>query len=488
MAKQKKRARGNGAGTIFRRAGKGPWIARWYDHHGQRRERSTRTTDKATADRILREYIAQVALRREGLIDDTTDRLAEHERLPLATHLNDWTKSLSAKGVSTRQVKQLKGRVTKLMEIVRNERLSDFSASKIQTAIGEMHEKGMSLQTAHHYLRAVKQFSRWCFRDGRVRSDALAHLTGYNAATDRRYERRALSAEEMAHLIAIAATGPKVRTLAGPERAMLYRVAAGTGFRASELRSLTPQSLNLDDDPPTITVSAPHSKRRTEDVQPIRRDLAEQLHVFIEGMSHDAPLWPGSWHKKGAKMIRYDLRIARAHWIKATNIRAERRERRKSDFLAVADHLGRIADFHALRATYITLLIKGGGSIKQIQNLARHSDPTLTFGKYAPLRISDTASALDGLPSIDDRSGQRESAALRMTGTDDNPHLHPHQQQRDSTRNDATRCDAGLGDFKVTEPMFEPENKGKAVKNKERRGRDSNPRNIAVQRFSRPSP
>ena len=228
--------------------------------------------------------------------------------------------------------------------------------------------------------------------------------------------------------------------------------------------------------------TAHHSKRRTEDVQPIRRDLAEQLHVFIEGMNHDAPFWPGSWHKKGAKMIRYDLRIARARWIKATNIRAERCERRKIDFLAVADHSGRIVDFHALCATYITLLIKGGGSIKQIQNLARHSDPTLTFGKYAPLRISDTSLALDGLPSIDDRDGQRESAALRMTGADDNPHLH----QRDSTLNNAVRCDDGLGDLRVTNPMFEPENKEGIAKKEQRRGRDSNPQYIAAQRFSLP--
>ena len=108
--------------------------------------------------------------------------------------------------------------------------------------------------------------------------------------------------------------------------------------------------------------------------------------------------------------------------------------------------------------------------------------------RHGTWRINDTASALDGLPSIDDRNGQRESAALRMTGTDGNPHLNPHQHQCDSTRNDAIRCDDGLGNLKVTDPMFEPEDKGGIAKKEERRGRDSNPRNIAAQRFSRPSP
>jgi len=48
-----KRTRSKGTGSLFRKQGKGPWIASYYDHSGKRRQHSTKTTDKATAMRIL---------------------------------------------------------------------------------------------------------------------------------------------------------------------------------------------------------------------------------------------------------------------------------------------------------------------------------------------------------------------------------------------------------------------------------------------------
>ncbi len=66
----------------------------------------------------------------------------------------------------------------------------------------------------------------------------------------------------------------------------------------------------------------------------------------------------------------------------------------------MVDHNGRVVDFHALRATYITLLVKGGASMKATQELARHSDPSLTMNVYSRLGIHDLAGALDRLPSV----------------------------------------------------------------------------------------
>ena len=57
-------------------------------------------------------------------------------------------------------------------------------------------------------------------------------------------------------------TGRSVRGVCGRDRAVLYRLAVGTGFRAGELASLTPESFDLDADPPTVTILAAYSKRR----------------------------------------------------------------------------------------------------------------------------------------------------------------------------------------------------------------------------------
>jgi hypothetical protein len=51
--------------SVFKRGGKrakGYWYASWFDHHGKRRTRSARTTDKATAERIARKLEAEAAL------------------------------------------------------------------------------------------------------------------------------------------------------------------------------------------------------------------------------------------------------------------------------------------------------------------------------------------------------------------------------------------------------------------------------------------
>lgn len=91
-----------------------------------------------------------------------------------------------------------------------------------------------------------------------------------------------------------------------------------------------------------------YSKRRRDDVQPICPDLADVLRPWLESKPAEVPVFvlPG----KLPPMLRADLRRARAWWIKATPDRAERRERRRSEFLRERDSDHRIVDFHALRA------------------------------------------------------------------------------------------------------------------------------------------
>jgi len=56
-----------------------------------------------------------------------------------------------------------------------------------------------------------------------------------------------------------------------------------------------------------------------------------------------------------------------------------------------------VADFHALRHTYISRLVASGANIKVAQELARHSSPMLTLGRYAHVQLVDQTRALDAL-------------------------------------------------------------------------------------------
>ncbi len=66
---------------------------------------------------------------------------------------------------------------------------------------------------------------------------------------------------------------------------------------------------------------------------------------------------------------------------------------------------------------YISRLVASGANIKVARQLARHSTPTLTLGRYAHVQPADQTRALDALPAIESTGAEREAAAA--TGTDD---------------------------------------------------------------------
>jgi integrase len=418
--------RSHGQGTLFRRGDRSPWIASWHTYEGRRVQRSTRTTDRTAAERILRKHVADAALRREGVIDASAELLTRQARRPIADHLTDWQTRLESKNVTAKHVRYTLSMARRVIESTKAKTLADLTPAGVMEAITARRTAGAALQTTNATLQAVKSFTRWAFRDRRLIVDPLAGLTGHNAATDRRLERRALTVDELSRLIETTANGPKRQGWTGPDRSMLYRVAAGTGFRAKELRSLTPASFDLDATQPAITVSASNSKRRRDDRQPIRADLACRIRSWLAGKPQDGPVFRAT--ERAGAMLKADLRLSRARWIKETHDPTERRARRAMSFLSVEDESGRVVDFHALRTTYITMLVKGGAPVKVAQELARHCDPRLTMNVYTKLGIHDLADALDALPG--DTPQEPIGQASRATGTD---HAHAdnakHPQQ-----------------------------------------------------------
>ncbi len=411
-----RKCRSHGQGTLFKRNGRGPWITSWYDHAGKRRERSSRTTDKAAAERILAKHVADAALRREGVIDPKADQYARADRRMLSDHLIDFRADLIAKGNTHKHSNETYTLALRVAELGVIERIGGLTPSRVQAAVKAIRDTGRSLRTCNKALRAIKSFSRWLVRDHRFPSDALAYMKSYNADTDRKLERRALSDDELTRLFDVAEHGPTVRAMTGADRAMAYRLAAGTGFRVSELRSLKPTCFDLDVQPPTVTVAAGYSKRRRQDVQPIRTDLAELLRPWLTNKRQDESVLP--LPKLTAEMIRFDLSAAG---------------------IPCHDASGRVVDFHALRHTYISRLVSSGASVKIAQELARHSTPTLTIGRYAHTRLYDLSAALDGLPATENPGD--EAVDLKATGTDYapfDPQLYPQQSGRETEQRDAT--------------------------------------------------
>ncbi len=191
--------------------------------------------------------------------------------------------------------------------------------------------------------------------------------------------------------------------MAGPDRAMVYRVALGTGFRAAELASLYPGSFRLDANPPTIVCEAAYTKNGQLAEQPISEALAALLWPWVAHLEADRPVF--TLPDRAADMIRADLEAAGIPYTTSSGV----------------------IDFHALRATYVSHLVASGASVKVCQTLARHSTPSLTIGIYAKASVHDLAGAVEALPDLTAPTPRSESSSLARTGTD-GPILAAHGQ------------------------------------------------------------
>ncbi len=268
------------------------WYIAYTDADGARRMIKG-CPDKAATQQMAAKLESEAALRRRGVIDPKCDAYAAHEARALADHLADWQTYLLGKGNSPRHANEGHARVVKLTTLANATRLSDLTLARLQAALASLRNKGLSLRTVHHYTRLVKNFTKWAWQDGRTRDDLLAHLQPPdNPESDRRRERRALTITELARLVDAAERGPERRRMTGPDRAMLYRITAGTGFRSEEVQSLTPDSFDLDGPYPTITIEAGKSKRRRRDVQPIQPALASLLRPWLAGRPVGTPIFP----------------------------------------------------------------------------------------------------------------------------------------------------------------------------------------------------
>ena len=83
--------------------------------------------------------------------------------------------------------------------------------------------------------------------------------------------------------------------------------------------------------------------------------------------------------------------------------------------IAVANDQEEVLDFHSLRHTFVSNLLRSGASQAVIKALARHSTLVLSVDTYGHLENDEDRAALRNLPKLD---GSPDNGALAATGTD----------------------------------------------------------------------
>jgi integrase len=404
------------------------------------------------------------------------DPFESHRKKPLSAHLDDWHKSLSSNGLEKDYVDLKLSRVRAVVEgcawVFPRDMTADrlegyladmrnrcpslppmpegtewFTAVEVRCLLGNVSRQtisfmirrhrltaqgqgkarrfpretvdalrglkpgGCSSQTSNHYLQAMLQFARWMVANSRIDRSPFARLKPLNARLDTRSRRGEMTEAELSLLLANTATSEKpFLGLSGTDRAILCRVAVGTGFRAAELAALVPDHFDLNANQPAAILPAEFTKNRKGAVQPLSNELTAELRTYLHGRTGKKRVWPGRWAKRAADMIRIDLQDS---GIPVDVDGPEGTETR---------------DFHALRACFISNVIRAGADLKQAMTLARHSDPRLTAGRYARTRLHDLGAVVNKLPT---NTPQNEAVALRMTGTHGNK-AFPEQQRPNS--------------------------------------------------------
>jgi integrase len=414
MAKRKQRT--NGTGTIFKRVEGGSWIISWFNHEGKRVERSTKTTDRATAERILRERLSETALRRDGVIDPELDRFSIEAKKPLREHVDAYIGHCRRIGQAPRNVSQKESHLNRLLDSSGASRLTDLNSCALERHMALMRDDGLSARSLNFARQIAVAFMNWCVKTAKVPSNPLLIVPKQDESTDRRRVRRPLNDDELARLMSVAREHG---------REAWYMAAAMAGLRRGDLLKLTWS--DVDFDAGVITIRGGKAKR--VDQIPMHPQLLEVLRARLRTF----PAMPKARVFSSGVTSRTQLNdflragIAREEVVtdedgKLVMIGQGKWERPKTRILT-DDADGRVIDLHALRTTLGTQLARAGVAPQVAQRVMRHSDYQTTLNHYTVLGLNDTSKAVEAIPAI--RPPVHE--AERATGTADQRPLQ-HQQ------------------------------------------------------------
>jgi integrase len=366
------------------------WYCRFRDETGRQKEVKC-GTDKQAARRLGSELESRVARVKAGTEDPEQARFDLEGRRPLAEHVADHVRHQEGSGHHPRHVQQVRQKLEWFASVMGATRLSHITPSGTTDALATLRKRGMSDRTLHIYAATFKAFTNWARKDRRIARDPLADLPLPSIVTTKM--RPPLEADDAAALIDHVRKSAPRCGLEGEDRAVLYLLAATTGLRRGELASLVPESFSLMSVVPAVTVQASHTKNKRIAVQPIARDLLPMLQRWLDTKALSVPVFRDLAHIHTGDMLQRDLKAA---GVDAPDV-----------------------VFHSLRHSFITTLARSSASPKEVQDLARHADPRLTFGVYSHMRVHDLAAAVNALPSL-----LRGREAATLTGTDKQPLAH----------------------------------------------------------------
>ncbi len=368
----------------------------WYIEYRDSNDQTRRV--RGYRDKIAtQQKAAQLEREAEQTDAGLLDRCREQTKRPLTEHLEDFRKRLKRgfkpklkDGCSDVHVRVVCNRVKRVTDGCGFRFWKDIDLGIVHDFLSQLD---VSEMTYNYYVRDFQQFLNWMVKGKR------AHVLPPGDLPTLRVEqeqiRRALTPEEVMRLLRVTASCRKRFGMTGHQRSVLYLVAIETGFRLSELKSLTVSSFDFAVG--TVTVEKEHTKNRIRAVQPLKDKRSKQLQAYFAGKQPTDPAFDMWKYPRGADMLRLDLDAAE---------------------IPCVDESGLIIDFHALRNTFITALDRTDATLAERMTLARHSRAgNLTLGTYTHVQAYNLRRVVEQLP--DYSWPGTECVEALATGTDD---------------------------------------------------------------------
>lgn len=321
------------------------------------------TSDKQVASKRFDAIILKEERRRIGLVPSEAEEQAIQR--PLSELVRDFVADRERSGRTPDHVRQLKGKLHRLMKECGWRCAVDISAQSFSE--WRIAQTNLTPKTINEYQDAASGFTNWLVKHRRMLPENPFRFVERLSTVGRnRFERRALSIEEVERLLAVA--GPRKEA---------YQVAIYLALRKKEISLLQWRDVDLEREKPCVTLRASTTKNRKGKVLRLHPVAASALAKIRDRQPRTEPtdcVFEGLIPSPAE--LRKDLLEA-----------------------GIPFDLARRVDFHSLRHTADTMVVSIPGiAPRTAMEIMRHGSMELTMNRYTDATLLPTEQAILSLP------------------------------------------------------------------------------------------
>jgi len=217
------------------------------------------TNDKQVAQQKLRKILEEEQAEQAGFIRPKKQR--EAVQRPLLEHIETFIAERYTIGRDEKYVRELKKKLLALTAEVPWKYMAEITP---ESFCSWRRKQKKSAKTLNEYLSAIRALLNWL--EPLIGQNPLRSVERMQTAVEPKRQRRAFFVDELRRLIA-----------ASGERGIIYLVAASTGIRRGELRSLEWRDVVLDMGRAFILVRKSIAKNHKDAQQPLPDYVAREL-------------------------------------------------------------------------------------------------------------------------------------------------------------------------------------------------------------------